>query len=258
MESVEINGIVFEIRRITSVNRTASARLKGRIIVISIPARWPPSEQEKVAANLLMRAVKSIEKGRWKAEQGSKVALFHGQRVIAMGMPLDIVYMPAKRFGSRSRDGRVEVSVVESHPRKGDIASRLAMRRIAEEARPRLLERVRLLNERHFGANVPRVTIRDNSSRWGSCSPDGSISLNFRLLFMPQDVLDYVIIHELAHTRYRSHGVRFWDLVEKIVPDHREKRRWLRENGWEALGTGKPPHADAHKTLEEFELDEPY
>jgi predicted metal-dependent hydrolase len=52
---------------------------------------------------------------------------------------------------------------------------------------------------------------------------------------MPEDILDYVIVHELAHTKYRSHGPRFWALVEKVMPDHREKRRWLGKNGWSVL-----------------------
>jgi predicted metal-dependent hydrolase len=215
-----------------SANRTASARLKGGAIVLSIPARWPNSEKERVAANLLKRAIKSIETGRWGMEQGGKVAFFHGQKVVAMGKPLNIFFLPSKRFGGKVLDGRLELRVVESHPEKKDIASRLARKKIAGMVMPLLLERVRLLNGLHFGSDVPNVSIRDNSSRWGSCSRDGSISLNFRLLFMPQDVLDYVIIHELAHTKYRSHGVRFWSLVESIVPDHKEKRRWLRENGW--------------------------
>lgn len=262
LESVEINGVIYEIRRISSANRTASARLRGHAIVLSIPSRWPNQEKERVSANLLRRAIRSIEKGRWKEEQGGKVAFSHGQKVVAMGRPLDIVFQSAKRFGSKVMGDTVMVRVVEGHPKKADIASALARKRIADTTMPLLLKRVRHLNDLHFGANVPKLAIRDNSTRWGSCSRDGSISLNFRLLFMPQDVLDYVIIHELAHTRYRSHGVRFWALVERIMPDHKEKRRWLRENGWAhppnpAIAASRPEEG-GQRTPAGFDFEEPY
>ncbi len=238
MESVEVNGLVFEIIRIANANRTASARLRDHAIVLSIPSRWPESERDRVASNLLGRAIKSIKAGRWKDEQAGKVVFTHGQMVMAMGRPLEIVFVPSGRFRSRLVEDRVEVGVVGTHPDRDGMAAMHAKRRIIEEAMPRLVAEVRRLNGEHFNSVVPKVTIRDNTSRWGSCSADGSISLNFRLLFMPQDILHYVIVHELAHTKYRSHGPRFWALVGKIIPDHKEKRRWLRDNGWGYPGKG--------------------
>ena len=122
--------------------------------------------------------------------------------------------------------------VAEGHPKSRELASALARTRIVEAVMPSLEERVKELSQRHFEARIGKMSVRDNSSRWGSCSPKGDISLSFRLLFLPAPILDYVIVHELAHTKYRSHGPRFWGLVEKAVPDHRERRKWLRKNGW--------------------------
>lgn len=283
-ETVCICGKAYPIRRSLSSNRTASAKLKGGAIHISVPARWPKSEKERISSDLLGRAVKAIEKGRWKEEQCSRVLFSDGQKVVALGREMEITFIPANRFGSRLAGGRLEVRVVENHPKKAEMASRLARKRIVEMVRQELVGRVCGINDMHFQSVVPKVTVRDNTSRWGSCSRDGSISLNFRLLFMPQDILDYVIIHELAHTKYRSHGVRFWSLVEKIVPDHREKRRWLREKGWTVpesgikknssggMGammenTGPAPQGEGRENQEsgqstpggmEFEYDEPY
>ena len=80
-----------------------------------------------------------------------------------------------------------------------------------------------------------QVTIRDQRSRWGSCSPKRTISLNWRLLQMPDSVCDYVILHELAHLRHANHGRRFWALVAKICPWYRDAERWLRRHGRELL-----------------------
>lgn len=264
-EFADINGRRYAIRRLSSRNRTASAKLRDGTITLSIPSRWPNSEKERIASNLLRRAIKAIGDGRWSDSQSSRVVFSHGQTVMALGRPLQIVFIPSKRFRSRLRENRVEVGVVEGHPELGSIAARLARKSIVRDAMPRVVEQVKALNDAHFQAQVPRVSIRDNTSRWGSCSADGSISLNFRLLFMPQDILQYVIVHELAHTKYRSHGPRFWALVERIIPDHKEKRKWLRIHGWTVPGgeggrgqnAGQSPQPAGQSTLADY-TDEPY
>ncbi len=235
MESVSISGMRYEIRVVQTGNRTASARLRNGCIVIGIPSRWPEHERRRARASLLARAVRAIETGRWAGEP-SKVMFSHGQRLVALGMAFEISFIPSARFRTRAAGGRIEVSVDENRPGAREKASRLAGRRIIRACMPALRARVDAINARHFSASVPRVTLRDNTSRWGSCSADGSISLSLRLLFMPEGILDYVIVHELAHTRYKSHGPRFWALVERVLPDHRERRRWLRENGWSVPG----------------------
>ena len=97
-------------------------------------------------------------------------------------------------------------------------------------ARERLVRRLYELADR-FGLQVSRVTIRNQYSRWGSCSRSGAIALNFRLVQMPPDVRDYVLIHELMHLKQQNHGRRFWALVESACPEFREAERWLRREG---------------------------
>jgi predicted metal-dependent hydrolase len=78
------------------------------------------------------------------------------------------------------------------------------------------------------GRQVPRVTIRDQKSRWGSCSPSGRLSLNWRLIQVPASVRDYVILHELTHQEEANHSVRFWAKLESVCPWHREACAWLK------------------------------
>lgn len=80
-----------------------------------------------------------------------------------------------------------------------------------------------------------RLRVKGMSSLWGSCSPKGDMCLNEGLSKAPIEVLDYVVVHELAHLKWRGHGRRFWDLVERFCPEHRRHRRWLRKNGQELL-----------------------
>lgn len=81
------------------------------------------------------------------------------------------------------------------------------------------------------GLKVVRVSVRDQRTRWGSCGPNGHISLNWRLVAMPGWVSDYVMIHELMHLRRLDHSPAYWRLVAQACPDHLKARRWLREHG---------------------------
>lgn len=117
---------------------------------------------------------------------------------------------------------RIAAGIVNVRP-----AVELALRRIAcRELVPRLHE----LATAHRLA-VERVTIRNQRSRWGSCSRRGVIALNFRLVQMPPAICDYVLLHELMHLRQQNHSRRYWRLVEAVCPDYREAERWLRVEG---------------------------
>lgn len=103
-------------------------------------------------------------------------------------------------------------------------------RDLRDLAGERLVPRLHALAAAH-GLTVSRVTIRNQRSRWGSCSRTGAIALNFRLVQMPAHVRDYVLIHELMHLRQQNHGRRFWALVEQACPEYRAAERWLRLSG---------------------------
>lgn len=78
---------------------------------------------------------------------------------------------------------------------------------------------------------IGKITIRNQSTRWGSCSTRGSISLNWRLIQTPNTVRDYIILHELMHLKEMNHSPKFWALVEKVCPAYLEAERWLKVNG---------------------------
>jgi predicted metal-dependent hydrolase len=81
------------------------------------------------------------------------------------------------------------------------------------------------------GLRARRVVVKDTRTRWGSCAPDGSIALCWRLIMAPEFVQDYVVAHEVAHLRYMDHGPRFWDLVSKLTPHMATAMAWLRADG---------------------------
>jgi predicted metal-dependent hydrolase len=95
----------------------------------------------------------------------------------------------------------------------------------------KLKETISYLNKMHFNRPVNNIRFKYTNSSWGSCSKKGNINISTRLLLAPEDILEYVCIHELAHLVEYNHSRRFWFLVEKAMPDYKEKRDWLRING---------------------------
>lgn len=83
------------------------------------------------------------------------------------------------------------------------------------------------------GGSYTRITIRDQKTRWGSRSSSGTLSFNYRLLYAPPKVLDYVVVHELCHITHMNHSKDFWNMVASILPDYKEAKQWLKEHGQE-------------------------
>jgi hypothetical protein len=159
-------------------------------------------------------------------------------RVLADGT----VRVTIPRWGSR-REGAAfaaeQSSWIEKHRRRvEEDRHRLSPSPLAPEverelrarAKRELPQRLLQLAERHSLA-VSRVSVRDQRARWGSCSRAGHISLNWRLVLMPDAVRDYVMIHELMHLRKLDHSPAFWALVNAACPDVESSRAWLRSWG---------------------------
>lgn len=82
-----------------------------------------------------------------------------------------------------------------------------------------------------IGVTVGRITIRNQKTRWGSCSSKGNLNFNCLLMLCPEEIRDYVVVHELCHRKELNHSTRFWNEVARVMPDYTERRKWLKENG---------------------------
>lgn len=101
---------------------------------------------------------------------------------------------------------------------------------LAEEALKVIPERVEYF-AKVIGVTYGKITIRNQKTRWGSCSSKGNLNFNCLLMLAPPEVLDYVVVHELCHRKQMNHSKAFWLEVEKVLPDYKEVRKWLKEEG---------------------------
>lgn len=118
---------------------------------------------------------------------------------------------------------RVEAEPTEKSTREKVIA-------LAEEALKVIPERVEYF-AKVIGVTYGKITIRNQKTRWGSCSSKGNLNFNCLLMLAPPEVLDYVVVHELCHRKQMNHSKAFWLEVEKVLPDYKEARKWLKEEG---------------------------
>jgi predicted metal-dependent hydrolase len=138
-----------------------------------------------------------------------------------LGGELQVVAQPGRLRAHRRGD---ELLVPDGDPRAA--IERWYRRTAKPEIAPRLDRAAAAL-----GRSYTQLTIRNQRTRWGSCSATGSMSFNWRLLLAPEPVLDYVVWHEACHLVLMDHSPRFWALLARHLPGYREPQRWLRRNG---------------------------
>jgi len=147
---------------------------------------------------------------------------------------MDLKFTTTKVSTARINDGIITLSVSSllTEEQMEKAITHLISQCVARAMYPWVHERLLYWNTQHF----PQVKFRTlrlkyAQSLWGSCSHHGNISISTRLLLAPERVIDYVLVHELAHLLVPNHSEKFWKVVEKAMPDYEESERWLKENG---------------------------
>jgi len=212
----------------------ARAYIGKRGIYIRIPQHLGQRERSHQLARLKGWAESTLRKNP-ERHRPRAPRQYHDGDTLVIGRRqylISVVHKDKKGCSARLRDGRIEFFLSSRLPpeRKPDVMATLISRCVAAERLPRLREKIEEINARTFRQELGRIAFKYNKSSWGSCSARGNINISTRLLFAPDDVLEYVCVHELAHLKELNHSARFWALVEKAMPDFREKELWLKEN----------------------------
>lgn len=114
----------------------------------------------------------------------------------------------------------------------GDSISNWELKRILFSLLRQKIEAVAKKIAPTLGVAYKKISIRDTRSRWGSCSTNGNLSFSWRLIFASENIVEYLVAHELSHLREMNHSPRFWKLVQTVCPDYKQARSWLKKNGY--------------------------
>ena len=213
-----------------SIDYTLRRSARRRSITLTIDehglrvgAPWRAS-QRRIEAVLAAHAHWIVRKlAEWQARRPAPFAWVAGARIMVLGEPLmlapDPVHASTARFGDTLH--------VRADPAAADGLAHSVVDWLRASALDWFEQRVG-----HFApilaVNVPVIRLSNARTRWGTCHPHGRVHLNWRLIQMPPALVDYVVVHELAHLHEPNHSPRFWRRVEAVLPDHAQRRRVLR------------------------------
>lgn len=178
----------------------------------------------------LLRQLQRLETA---AANSTNASLTHGATVLYQGAPHSLLLLAdgGKKPQVTRNHGAIAIHLSELVGYDNDPAVYRALKNwFGEQAQIRLLERTRYWAS-HIGVTPQRIVLRDQKTRWGSCSSCGAISFNWRIIMAPPPVLDYLVIHELCHMLQPNHSPKYWLEVAHWCPDFRNQRNWLRQNG---------------------------
>ena len=193
-----------------------------RYLQISIP--WSRNDRpgdEETCLRLPCEFVRSARKTMSMTVREDGTVLFR--------LPRRVSEKEALAFASRHEEwiGKQYLRMMERKAER-PVYTPEEIRSYTEKLRPVLQHRVNSYAIQ-MGVTYGRITIRDQKTRWGSCSAKGNLNFNWRLAVLPEELRDYVIVHELAHRLEMNHSPRFWAKVEEILPDYKERRRRLKD-----------------------------
>ena len=201
-----------------------------------VPANYPNDLLEKEIEKLKSWCEAQFEENP-KLLNRFRVIHYHNNEFFEIyGKQFKLVIFDSDRktAGGKLKEGRyVELKIpsgVEEYD-KQRVIGQLLSRIFSDYFHPAILERVNYFNNKFFNEVITGVKLKNNQSNWGSCSTKGNINLSSRLLFAPQDVIDYVIVHELSHLKEMNHSSRFWKIVRDVMPNYLEKEEWLKTYG---------------------------
>lgn len=232
-DSLEANGTAYLVKIFHEDRQNSSVSIGKKSINIRIPLSMNRDEQFRSILKMKAWAKEKLEKSPPKKEKAKEYADGELLKAGDIEYKLSISFAAKQSSSARLHDNIVYLCVSSELPKEvqNKHISSLLSRIIAKKRMPFLKEKLNALNEKHFNQKINNIFFKNHKSKWGSCSENGNINISTRLIFAPDDVLEYICIHELAHLIEHNHSGRFWALVEKAMPDYKEKEKWIKENG---------------------------
>ena len=224
--------VSYIVKRSTRARRVRLEMRRGTALTVVIPRTYPLKRVPGIVKSKQRWILNNLTRIEDRPSFTEK-SIMSGDVIAYLGRQLKVVARESK--GSAGAQLERNRLVVNLTPDGGELNSILETWYRAQ-ATTLIQEKVDRWGAK-LGVNHNKVTIRGQRSRWGSCSRKGNLSFNWKLMMAPESVIDYVVIHELAHLKQMNHSEKFWQFVAEHCPEWRDCKKWLRDHEVE-LGTG--------------------
>ena len=200
------------------------------VVTVRPPANYTPEQVDAVVESKRMWIYRNL--AEWKDLNASAVVRewANGETFLYLGRSYRLSLVSNQEGDLMLKDGRfcLSRSVVEEG---GAEAARLAFETyFSERGLQRFSERVAYYAPK-AGVTVASIKVKEMGYRWASCGKNGVLNFHWKCMMAPPKIIDYIVVHELCHVHHRSHSDAFWNEVDKVLPDYRERKEWLRRRG---------------------------
>lgn len=228
MRKVRKGGAAIEYELKLSVRKTIGIRVNARQVLVGAPQGIPLKDIDAFVLSRFDWIMQALDASRaigQKAREQAEESFAEGAPIPVEGRNHTLRLVRAAKKSVRMEGSALIVSGADQ---SAEAVKAQVKKFLVERAMERLSERVK-----HFGAimgkSPGRITIREQKTRWGSCSSLGNLNFNWKLIMAPPEALDYVVIHELCHMIEMNHSPAFWAQVERRMPDYKKWRDYLKK-----------------------------
>lgn len=236
MTSLVYEGVTVPIKVRKERRRNIRYSITGKSINVLIPKGIVLQSIDNILAEVEQWARAEFTKNPSLLNRFRVIVYQNGEFIRVFGKDFKLLIFEENRKGLSGKV--VENQYVELRVPKGadpnllhKAIGQLLSRVLSDFFHKDIVKRVQHYNQTYFQEKIESIRLKNNQSNWGSCSSKKNINLSSRLLFAPTEVLDYVIVHELAHLKEMNHSSRFWKIVRDVMPDYEDKEDWLKEYG---------------------------
>lgn len=203
---------------------------RNGVVTVRAPADYTPEQVDAVVDSKRLWIYRNL--AEWKDLNTSAVARewVDGETFLYLGRAYRLSLISGQERALLLKEGRFCLSraVIE---RAGTVAARQAFEAyFADKGMQRLRQRVAWFAPK-VGVNTAGIKVKEMGYRWASCGKNGTLNFHWKCMMAPPRIIDYIVVHELCHLHHRNHTDAFWNEVDKVMPDYRERKAWLRKHG---------------------------
>ncbi len=236
VQQFQTENLPVPVKIIVESRNSSRVSLGKDAVIVRLPKHISIVEKEKMVKQFLDWAKRTIHEKQYYQEHKLSVEYYQNKQLSIFGKAFWIhLYFTEENKNKLSYRGdeHLHIYLNGQQPDKKQVQEiqRFLLRFSERYFLKSMQERVLYWNEFYFKERIEKIVLKHTISSWGSCTVQRKITLSTKLLLMPLPVIDYVIVHELAHLKEMNHSPKFWKQVENAQPDYKVHRKWLKENG---------------------------